>query len=447
MRLSTTLALSLASYDLTFAAYSFNPLEHLAGIAPYFEPSDPPLDPKPAQGCNVTKASYLIRHAAIYANDFDFEEYIEPFTDKLKNTTVDWSKAGPLRFLSTWKTPISDPELEKLTKVGELEAFQLGVDISLRYPGLKSPKKLWTSTAERTVKSARSFMGGLVERLNETELVEVSEGKEEGADSLTPYKGCAQYSSSAGSKQSSQYEEIYTKPIIERFHNLAPGFNFTADDIVGMQELCGYETVIRGSSPFCDLEVFSPNEWLAFEYKNDIQYHYNTGYGNPVSPVIGFPWLNATAGLLLSDKTDDAQDIYASFTHRELPPTVLVAMGLFNNSAFSGADNINTTMPLNTQNYMRAWRSSQIIPFLTNIAVEKMACESYGFDSGDYFRVVVNQSPQSIPGCSDGPGESCSKAKFENWVKTRGELFGGFSEKCSVEYKNSTDVLSIYTSS
>jgi hypothetical protein len=72
------------------------------------------------------------------------------------------------------------------------------------------------------------------------------------------------------------------------------------------------------------------------------------------------------------------QDLYVSFTHRQLPPVVLVAMGFFSNSAFSAAADVNATMPLTTQNYGRAWKSSNIIPFLANVAVEKMRCDSYG---------------------------------------------------------------------
>lgn len=199
----SSLALSFALANTALAAYSFDPLQHLAGIAPYFEPADPPLDPKPAQGCNVTRAAYLIRHAAIFANDFDYEDYIEPFTDKLKNTSVDWSKAGPLSFLSTWRSPISDDEVEDLTKVGKLEAYKLGMDIAMRYPSFKTPKKVWTSTAERTETSAQSFIEGMEKKTNETQKVDVPESDTEGADSLTPYKGCPKYSSSAGSKQSS----------------------------------------------------------------------------------------------------------------------------------------------------------------------------------------------------------------------------------------------------
>lgn len=198
---SFILPLSIANVAL--AAYKFEPLHHLAGIAPYFEPSNPGLDPLPPRGCNVTRAAYLVRHAAIYANDFDYEEYIEPFTDKLENTTVDWSKAGALSFLADWKTPIDDDDLEELTKVGEMESFTLGATVRIRYPNFKHPKKVWTSTAERTEKSAKSFLQGICNWSNDTELVSVPESKAEGADSLTPYKGCPKYSSSAGSEQSS----------------------------------------------------------------------------------------------------------------------------------------------------------------------------------------------------------------------------------------------------
>lgn len=369
---STLAPLLLADLACTAWSYSFNPLEHLAGIAPYFEPSDPPLDPAPPQGCNVTRAAYLVRHAAIYANDFDYEEYIEPFVHKLHNSSIDWSRTRDLAFLATWQSPIEEEDEEQLTQVGELEAQKLGIQILQRYRGFRPPQKVWASTAERTTKSAQSFINGLVRYTQNTTLETVYEGEESGADSLTPYESCPAYSGSRGSEQSSAFQKLYTRPIIERLKAQAPEFNFTKNDIVGMQELCGYETVIRGSSPFCALNVFSPNDWLGFEYANDIMYHYNTGYGSNVSGVVG-------------------------------------------------------------------------LPFLTNVAVEKMQCDSYGFNAGEYYRVLVNQSPQNLPGCSDGPGESCSRNGFQEYVASRQQMFGGFGAKCGVEYGNSTDVLSIYT--
>ena len=142
-----------------------------------------------------------IRHSAIYANDFDYEEYIEPFVAKLKNTTVDWNRSRSLSFLATWQSPIQPQDQEQLTQVGMLEAQSLGVKVSQRYLGFRAPSKVWTSSAERTVKSAEAFIEGLVRYTNQTTLVQINEGKEDAANSLTPYKSCPAYSSSRGSKQ------------------------------------------------------------------------------------------------------------------------------------------------------------------------------------------------------------------------------------------------------
>lgn len=106
---------------------------------------------------------------------------------------------------------------------------------------------------------------------------------------------------------------------------------------------------------------------------------------------------------------------------------MLTALGLFNNSAYSGANDVNATMP-----------------FLTNIAIEKMVCDSYGYDDGVYYRVLVNEGPQPLVGCRDGPGESCSEEAFGRFVQQRGEWYGDFGKACGVDYENSTDVLSIY---
>lgn len=442
-----------------YSDYSFNPLEHLAGIAPYYEPNDPPRDPSPPQGCSVTQAAYLVRHAAINANSFDYETYLEPLIEKLSNSTVDWSEIPGLSFLDGWTSPDIE-EQSKLTRTGRLEASHLGVQMSYRYQNLKLPKNVWTSTAERTVVSAKSFVRGIEEEEDEIKVVEIYEGEESGADSLTPYKACPAYSGSIGSDKSIQYIEKFTKPIITRLHRQAPGFNWTYSDVIGMFQMCGYETVIRGSSAFCSENLFRPDEWLQFEYAQDLMYHFNSGYGAEYSGAIGFPWLNSTMDLLTADRTDDDEDLYVSFTHRELPPMVLVALGLYNNSALTGSDDVNGTMPLDRVNYNRQWRSSRILPFLGNIAIERMECgEAYGYPNGtssssnststdpdtEFYRVLVNRVPLTLPDCYDGPQESCSREMMQGFVRERAGVVGEFSEKCNVDYDNSTNVLNIYS--
>ncbi|ROV96226.1 hypothetical protein VSDG_04983 [Cytospora chrysosperma] len=450
--------LAVASAPL-YSSYTFNPLEHLGGVAPYFEPSDPQTDPAPPQGCTPVRAAYLVRHAAIYANDYDYEEYMSPFISKFQNKTgnVNWSTIPSLSFLASWSPPISEAEEELLTRVGKLEATQLGTSLNFRYPKFALPKRIWTSSADRTYESAKALLRGLEPAGgdNSISLVSVYESDSGGADSLTPYHSCPKYSGSAGSDQSGVYMDKFTKPIMARLNAAAPGFNFTVEDVYGMMELCGYESVIKGSSPFCDLGLFSPDDWLGWEYTADVMYHYSVGYGSDVSGVIGLPWVNATANLLMAepnggdgDSEDEVQDLYVSFTHRELPPMVLVAMGLFNNSAFGGSEaTINDTMPSDRVNHRRAWKSSHVLPFMTNVAMERLNCTgSYGYEDGDYYRVLVNNAPQQLPDCGDGPGTTCSRATFEGWVQDRADMFSGFSEKCDTasEYDNSTDVLTIY---
>jgi len=89
-----------------------------------------------------------------------------------------------------------------LTRAGKREALNLGVDIAFKYPSFRTPEKIWASTAERTTKSAKSFASGLALDSSDITVIGVPEGKNESANSLTPYSSCPAYSSSAGSKQS-----------------------------------------------------------------------------------------------------------------------------------------------------------------------------------------------------------------------------------------------------
>ncbi|KAI6713982.1 hypothetical protein JHW43_003532 [Diplocarpon mali] len=448
-------------------SYHFNPLEHLAGVTPPFDPLDPPLDPAPPRGCNVTRAAILSRHSSIKANEFDWENFIHPFVQKLSQNPVDWSKIPTLSFLATWKPPRGLHEKGALSLDGKSEATRLGVDVSQRYQKLRVPPKIWTAGATRVVESAHSFAMGMADNPRDIKVVELYEGKQDAANSLTPYKGCPRYKAGAGNERASVrspphaaaagrltdsiqvFRKLYTAAPIARFSKVAPAFNFTPADIYGMSLLCGYETVLRGSSPFCDLELLTPDEWLGFEYNNDISYYYSTGYGSPVAGAVGFPYVQATFNRLMAkqDKNSNAtadQDLFVSFTHRQMPPTVFVAMGLYNNSAFSGTNDIHSSMPLDRINHRRAWKSSHIIPFLTNLAIERMECDCFAYQPGTYYRALVNNSPQPMDGCSSGPGESCPENELPGWLAGRAKVVGSYGAMCATNYPNSTDTLSIF---
>lgn len=91
-------------------------------------------------------------------------------------------------------------------------------------------------------------------------------------------------------------------------------------------------------------------------------------------------------------------------------------------------------MPTTHINYERAWKTSQILPFLANVALERLSCSAtaggnatasqtnaaevtaQGGEAEAYVRVLVNQAPVPLPGCSEGPGASCPLASFTTFV-------------------------------
>lgn len=149
------------------------------------------------------------------------------------------------------------------------------------------------------------------------------------------------------------------------------------------------------------------------------------------------------------------QLLYAYFTHREEPPVVLTALGLWNTST---EDLPPTAMPKD-----RLWKTSHLLPFLGHIAIERLHCEAdnsdnndgapgphglvralFGNDDGkdrprpthprkDYVRVLVNGAPQQLPTCHDGPGGTCRLADFETFVRQRTEEFSDFEGACKKE--------------
>lgn len=147
-------------------------------------------------------------------------------------------------------------------------------------------------TATRDIETTQAFISALPNSEN-VSMVVVYEGEDASADSLTPHVcylavvpfrtfltccmqiSCPRFDSAMGSIQSGAWYDKYTTPIIARFNEEILGFNLTVDDIVGMQQLCGYDTIIRNKTNFCN--IFTPEEWLSFEYANDLMYFYSIG--------------------------------------------------------------------------------------------------------------------------------------------------------------------------
>lgn len=94
-----------------------------------------------------------------------------------------------------------------------------------------------------------------------------------------------------------QFQDIYIPPITKRLLEDHPALGEIGNtEVYSMQEMCGFETMIRGSSPWCD--VFTEDDWLNFEYSRDLVHYYRAGPGNSYAGAMGWLWLNATTSLL-----------------------------------------------------------------------------------------------------------------------------------------------------
>lgn len=234
------------------------------------------------------------------------------------NTTLH----GDLAFANDWEFFISNPaeHLENLVSTGEyagtLEAFTTGVKLRTRYKDLldeavtNGPVSFWASDSSRVVDTARYFGTGFfgIDWTDLADLYVIPETADRGADTLTPGRSCLNFRDEDnefgrlyGYKMMDDIRSVYEPPIAERLAKQNPAFAIGEDDVFTMQLLCGFETIARGKSPWCN--VFTNEEMESFEYARDVIHYYRAGPGNPYGASLGWLWLNATANLLQQGPT------------------------------------------------------------------------------------------------------------------------------------------------
>jgi acid phosphatase len=181
------------------------------------------------------------------------------------------------------------------------------------------------------------------------------------------------------------------------------------------------------------------------------------GYGQKLSPYLGIPWVTTAAHLLAGAEADSklvdgfkkdkkdkplpapklppnathSQDLAFFFTHRESPAFVSVALNLYNVTTPSGDAPSSAPPPTDVRPVGRSWKTTEIVPFLGNIALERLSCGKRSAREGDFVRALVNGKGESMGGCQGGPGDSCPFDIFEAWVEARKVRWGGWEEVCA----------------
>lgn len=211
--------------------------------------------------------------------------------------------------------------------------------------------------------------------------------------------------------------------------------------------------------------------------------HYMMGYGQSLAPYLGIPWVSTAAHLLAGAEADDERHegpaagfkhkekplptpklppngthtqlsvrsplalesapadfaplrsplhLRSSYflTHRESPAFVAVALNLYNVTTPSSDPPSSVPPALDVRPPGRSWKTSELVPFLGNVALERLSCGPDAEQEGDFVRVLVNGKGESMGGCQGGPGDACPFDRFQEWVEARKQRWSGWEAVC-----------------
>ncbi|KAK2765097.1 acid phosphatase pho5 [Arachnomyces sp. PD_36] len=348
---------------------------------------------------------------------------------------------GSLAFVNDWSYITDNPDLdfEQLTSsgpyAGTLEAFTTGVRLQTRYSHLLDSgitTRFWASDSDRVIDTARYFAAGFFgldwKTDGSTELQVIPETADRGADTLTPGDTCKNFKEYTSTEQRylkklAEVQNMYLPPVAERLAQQNPGIEFSISEVYSMQEMCGFETTVRGSSPWCD--VFTHEDWQHFEYARDVSLYYRLGPGNPYGGVMGWLWLNATTSLLLEGP--DSGKTFFSFVHDGDMAPMMTALNLLQD------ENNDPHLPTTHIAKDRKWLTSQLMPMGGRIIFERLTCPPTSSPSEQFIRINVNDGIMPLGNCTSGPGQSCPLGQFAEFVRRRGVELGDFEEACGIE--------------
>jgi hypothetical protein len=168
-----------------------------------------------------------------------------------------------LTFFDKWKNPIDDPknQLEKITPQGIEDSKKVSKHLFSRYPDLiPNTKKIYVDKKSRTQDTAKAFVSVFPQDV----LIVEMDSNRTSFHSQNPHKACSAFSKEPGDNELGEFMTRYTAPIIHRLQKHAP-VELSKTDIMGLQQLCGYESAINGKvSKICG--VFTDDEWMSYEY-------------------------------------------------------------------------------------------------------------------------------------------------------------------------------------
>ncbi|KAF5661228.1 3-phytase B [Fusarium circinatum] len=407
-----------------------NPLAHVGANGPWHIESGEDLtgiSSEVPEGCQVDQAAYVSRHGSRYPDQGAHNGWLE-MARRFRESK--YTATGPLSFIHTWESPLTNPEIQiaQLSKTGYKEL----------YPDLYQEGEdfvVWANNYTRVLQTAQLFLHGFLGTNSSLGTVVSVTGKgfpSHLGDTLAPSDMCPAFVDDS-SKQQDEWRQRWLPAFKKRLSKYIKG-DLQLDDSTwnDFPYICGFESQITGKlSPFCD--TFTQKELEAYEYQQDLRYYYGVGPATKVASKMMVPFLESlierfVAGPDATGKNFDGTPfklpkILMSFLNDGQLNELAVATGVFDKQA---------PLPLDRIPKDRIWRSSNISPMKGAIAFERLSCSTNkGYGSKKFVRILVNDIVYPVPSCQDGPGKSCSLAKYSKFTKDRLRKNGNFAKLCN----------------
>lgn len=277
----------------------FNPFQHMGPLSPYQSGQFGSVDnakylatPHTSRGkCILQQVHILHRHGARYPTKGSPTEQVRDFiTPKGGVRQVNFS--GPLEFMNEYEYRLGE---ELLVALGRNQLHSSGVKAAIDYGELVQadveagkPMFVRAGSQQRIVDSAIAWMTGFHGNAWSNKTNFEIQIETPGFNTTL----ASNFACSAAHKKRTALEsaEKFLRGATERLQVHVHGAKLTPDVVLGMQQLCSYDTVAFGRSDFCAL--FTEEEWRGVESMWDFKFHNYDGASSPTGPAKGLGWLN-----------------------------------------------------------------------------------------------------------------------------------------------------------
>ena len=377
---------------------SFTALPHLQDDQLYA------LSVQGVTSCPAVHVTSVVRHGARYPGLGDIED-ISEVHDKL----LDAMKPDLKPELRQWVNRFPKNNDRELTTFGKEEQRNLGTRVATKLKTLLSAEdmsdlKIVVSSKKRAKQSADAFLKGFSSVVGQN--ISASWPDMEVNNTLMRfYDLCKKYIDTVDDNDTSRHEfnTFLNGPEVTEIKNkMAHSFQLSGDvleveDVLLVYKICGYETATFGSSPWCQLLDEDALEVL--EYAGDLDHFNKNGYAHDITWQQACPLVSDMFSVMdhvIVEKNAGKSDYVVgqfAFGHAETVGPLVASLGLFKDSEPLRADNF-------ARQTNRKFRSSEILPFSSNVMFVLYECMPDDKSKSEYFlKLFVNEVETLIPGC------------------------------------------------